>query len=204
MTCCGAWRNDNRISRAAWRITKSRPSGRLSFLRCRPSAPAGCLLRQTVGPGIVRQYGIDEPAAEEGHCAFGHADIGFARCERAIENNGRHHWINDHAAERGHAVSGTDADMAHRRIAVLLCHDIASCGGRASDADTNPGQPRILAMIDPGPKIIPSIALSTCWPGLQPDRNDQGQPGEKKSPHSESPSISPAQNDGVRRRSRYG
>src|SRR5262249_446741 len=187
MTCCGAWRNDNRISRAAWRHNKKPAEWPAFVFEVSAAVPAGCLLRQTVGPGIVRQYGIDEPAAEEGHCAFGHAAMGFARCERAIENNGRHHWINDHAAERGHAVSGTDADMAHRRIAVLLCHDIASCGGRASDADTNPGQPRILAMIDPGPNIIPSIALRTCGPGVQPDRNDQGQPGEKKSPHSESP-----------------
>ncbi len=68
--------------------------------------------REAIGPGVVRQRCVDEPAADERYDAIGHADISFTRRERPIEDH-------DGTKTRGHRPSADEYAVAEMALVMV-------------------------------------------------------------------------------------
>lgn len=102
-------------------------------------------MRQAVGPGVMRQRRVDQPATDKRHHAVSHPDIGFARRERPIEHDGPDHRIYDRTGGGSHRP-GADEDPIANVTMVMCGRRKRSCGAGGANPDTHRGQSWVAAM----------------------------------------------------------
>ncbi len=122
--CCAVWKKSTERRRhlpramSAINIAYRGPIGPAKSRPARPAFQCAVLValsvrhllrRKPVGPSIMREISVDQPAANERHYAVRDADIHFARRQRAIEQHRSDERIGDDACGSRHAIRGAYA-----------------------------------------------------------------------------------------------